>query len=368
MEIVLYQPQQNAKRIKVYIPFEFEKERMLIKTLPGRFYHKSQRLWSVINTEQNMHDLKTMFHGKLTIKDEKIKQALPKIILNEAAKDALRQTEQKLILKAYSENTIKIYKSELSGFFKYFENYELKNLIKEQIEAFVYHMVRKYRISESKQNGMINAIKFYYEQVLGMPREYYAIQRPKRTHSLPNVLGTDEAIKLIHSPENMKHEAILCTIYSAGLRISEVINLRITDIRSKEGYIFIRGAKGKKDRHVILSEVLLVLLRDYYRKNRPSYWLFEGQDGGQYSAKSIQNIYREAQKKSGANPWSTPHTLRHSFATHALELGENLRNVQVMMGHESSKTTEIYTHVINVNNKKMRNPLDILIKKATFKP
>jgi site-specific recombinase XerD len=114
--------------------------------------------------------------------------------------------------------------------------------------------------------------------------------------------------------------------------------------------------------------VLLVLLRDYYRKNRPSYWLFEGQDGGQYSAKSIQNIYREAQKKSGANPWSTPHTLRHSFATHALELGENLRNVQVMMGHESSKTTEIYTHVINVNNKKMRNPLDILIKKATFKP
>jgi integrase/recombinase XerD len=260
-----------------------------------------------------------------------------------------------------------MYLYELSCFLKYFENHELKNITKEQIDAFVYHMVSKHKISESKQNGLINAIKFFYEQVLAMPREYYTIQRPKRSQSLPNVLGTEETLRLINAPQNLKHRAILHTIYSAGLRMSEVINLRITDIRSNEGYIFIKGAKGKKDRHVILSQNLLEMLRAYYRGFKPSYWLFEGQDGGRYSARSVQNIYRAAQQKTGANPWSTPHTLRHSFATHALEFGENLRNVQVMLGHETSKTTEIYTHVINVSNKKMRNPLDIMMNSINFK-
>jgi site-specific recombinase XerD len=368
MEIIIYQPMQNAKRIKISIPFEFEKERALIKTIPGRFYHPQQRLWSIFNTVSNLEILKKLFNGKYKFQEDTKQVPLPKFVLNEDGKNALCLVEQKLILMAYSPNTIKLYKGELSWFFKYFENYEHKNITKEQIEAFVYHMISKHKIGESKQNGLINAIKFYYEQVLGMPREYYTIQRPKKAHSLPNVLGTEETLKLINVLENQKHRAILNTIYSAGLRISEVINLRLTDIRSKEGYIFIKGAKGKKDRHVILSETLLELLRDYYRKFKPSYWLFEGQSGGKYSAKSIQSIYRDAQQKSGANPWSTPHTLRHSFATHALEFGENLRNVQVMMGHETSKTTEIYTHVINVNNKKMRNPLDILMKNATFKP
>jgi integrase/recombinase XerD len=367
MEITIFLPIQKARRIKVQIPFEMAGERALMKTIASRFYHPQQRLWSVLNTEANLLLMKSLFKDKYKLVDEQAKAVVPKFLLSPKSTQVLRDTEQKLILKAYSQNTIKIYKSELACFLKYFENFELKNITKEQIEGFVYQMIVKYKLSESKQNGMINAIKFYYEHVLGMPREYYTIQRPKKAHILPNVLGTDEALKLINAPANLKHKAILYTIYSAGLRISELMNLRISDIRSAEGFIFIKAAKGKKDRHVLLSEVLLELLREYYRGYKPSYWLFEGQGGGKYSAKSIQSIYRLAQQKSGANPWSTPHTLRHSFATHALEFGENLRNVQVMMGHESSKTTEIYTHVINVNNKKMRNPLDIMMKNSTFK-
>jgi len=160
----------------------------------------------------------------------------------------------------------------------------------------------------------------------------------------------------------MIHQAILYTIYSAGIRMNELLNLGIKDIRSDEGYIYLKGGKGKKDRHTVLSPILLELLREYFKKERASYWLFEGQDGGRYSAKSVQSIFREAQKISGANPWSTPHTLRHSFATHLLEHGENLRNIQVMLGHSSTKTTEIYTHVMNINNKKIESPLDRIMK------
>lgn len=150
------------------------------------------------------------------------------------------------------------------------------------------------------------------------------------------------------------------TIYSAGLRISEAIQLRIADIHSDEGYLFIKWAKGKMDRRTVLSPHLLVLLRTYFRQYKPSYWLFEGQDGGQYSAKSIQMVFRRSVEKSSANPWATVHTLRHSFATHMLQQGTNLRYVQALLGHESSKTTEIYTHILSISNKNVQSPLDSL--------
>ncbi|NJO87894.1 MAG: tyrosine-type recombinase/integrase [Chloroflexia bacterium] len=287
-----------------------------------------------------------MFTGKYTVEEEQQTINQPKFTLNELSLLALAQAEQKLILKGYSPNTLKCYKSELACFLKYFENLDLKNITKDQIESYIYHLISKYKISESRQNGAINAIKFYYEQILGMPREYYDIQRPKKANQLPNTLSIEEVYKLINAPKNLKHRAILTTIYAAGLRMSELLNLRLKDIRSDEGYIFVKGGKGKKDRHTVLSNNLLKLLRNYYKDYKPSYWLFEGQDGGKYSASSVQSIFRGAQKASGANPWSTPHTLRHSFATHLLENGENLRNIQVLLGHESSKTTEIYTHVI----------------------
>lgn len=366
MKIIIYEPKRNAGRIKVHIPFEMLKERALLKAMPDKFYHKPQRLWSVRNTPDNINRLKAIFKGKCRVMLEREIPTLPRYLLDEQGEKALCDLEQKLILRAYSAHTIKTYKSELGSFLMYFQGNDLKNISKEQIESFVYHMVSKYKIGESKQNCLINAIKFYYEHVLGMPREYYDIQRPKRANSLPNVLSTEEVLKLINTPNNLKHRTILCTIYSAGLRVSEVINLRISDIRSDEGFIFVKGAKGKKDRHTTLSQNLLLMLREYYKKFKPAYWLFEGADGGKYSATSIQALFRRAQKDSGVNPWATPHTLRHSFATHALEYGENLRNIQIMLGHGSTKTTEIYTHVIQVNNKKLRNPLDVLLNRCSF--
>jgi site-specific recombinase XerD len=151
------------------------------------------------------------------------------------------------------------------------------------------------------------------------------------------------------------------TIYSGGLRISEAIDLRIKDLHSDEGYIFIKGSKGKQDRKTVLSSVLLKVLRTYYKAYKLSYWLFEGR----YSAKNIQQILRKSVDETGGNPWGTMHTLRHSFATHLMQEGVNLRIIQSMLGHASNKTTdrysgEIYTHVLAVNNKTVKSPLDFL--------
>ncbi len=366
MKILIYKPVRQAKRIKVSIPYDMKEEREMLKKIEGRWYHKNQKLWSIPYTPENFNLLQKLFAGKYEIVDQNSIPQRPSITLNTKSMEELAKMHQKLVLKGYSEHTLRNYKHELTGFLKYFENFDLKKLDKEKIESYIFYLVDKYKIGESQQNMAINAIKFYYEQVLGMPREYYQIQRPKKRKSLPNVMSQEEVLKLINYPKNLKHKAILYTIYSCGLRVSELLNLRIKDIHSDEGFVYIKGGKGKKDRHTVLSENLLILLREYFKKYKPSYWLFEGQDGGKYSAKSVQAIFRKAREATGVNPWATPHTLRHSFATHLLENGENLRNIQIMLGHDSSKTTEIYTHVINVSNKKIKNPLDIILKSNKF--
>jgi site-specific recombinase XerD len=230
----------------------------------------------------------------------------------------------------------------------------------------VFFLINKHKIGEQQQNMVINAIKCYYEHTLEMPREYYNITRPKKSKDLPNVLSTEEVRQIINQPTNIKHRAILHVIYGGGLRVGEVRRLRVKDIRSEDGYIFIKDSKGKRDRHTVLSPLLLDLLRDYYRQHRPSYWLFEGQDGGQYSDKSIQQIYRAAAKATNSNPWSTPHTLRHSFATHLMERGVNIRYIQSALGHASTKTTEVYTRVLGINSKTLKSPLDSLYESVTF--
>lgn len=363
---IIYQNHKSASRIKVWLPYNNHELRSEFKKLNTTWWHPNQKLWSIVNTEENLALMKKVFNNNFEVKLLNKKVSLPNIVLNQKSEKILSTYKQKLILSAYSKNTINTYAHEMKFYLKYFENNNIIQVNKKQIEAYVFKLITKYNISESKQNTLINAIKFYYEKVLNQDREIYDIKRPKKSKQLPNVLSMEETFKLINSPTNIKHKAILYTLYSAGLRNSEVLNLRVRDIHSNDGYLFIKGGKGKKDRYSILSNSLLELLRKYYKQHKPSYWLFEGQDGGKYSSKSIQNIFRKAQQKSGASPWSTPHTLRHSFATHLLENGQNLRTIQHLLGHSSSKTTEIYTHILSVNNKNTISPLDIIEKKFKF--
>jgi site-specific recombinase XerD len=243
----------------------------------------------------------------------------------------------------------------------------ISDINSEMIRSYHEYLIQTKRISHSYQNQSINAIKFYLEKILNQPPERYDLVRPRSQKKLPVILSKREVISLLDTIKNVKHKAMLTTIYASGLRVSELLNLRIEDIDSDNGRIWIRSGKGKKDRMTLLPDSLLQLLRCYYVQYRPYQWLFEGIGGGQYSASSLRRVFVRAKQRAGIRKKATVHTLRHSFATHLLENGTNLRFIQVLLGHSSSRTTEIYTHVAENDLANVVSPLEGLDKTGTFK-
>ncbi len=263
----------------------------------------------------------------------------------------------KLELKRYTNSTVRTYVSFFEIFINHYKEKELKTINESDIRAFLQKLIQR-NVSNSYLNQAINAIKFYYEVVLGMPNRFYEIERPRKESKLPTVISKEEVLSIIENANNIKHRCIIQLLYSAGLRRSELKNLKIEDIDSKRMLIRVEETKGNKDRHTLLSQTALKDLRLYYKEWRPKNFLFEGQNGGRYSGESVLKIVKRAAQKSRIRQSVTPHILRHSFATHLLESGTDLRQIQVMLGHGSSKTTEIYTHVATNTFKSIKNPLD----------
>ncbi|MFK7906886.1 MAG: tyrosine-type recombinase/integrase [Chitinophagales bacterium] len=365
------------RRLLVLIPHERQDWVKAIKTVVGRMWHPEQKFWTVPYTKDTLtklHDLfgkelELSFNPKATIpniyiappkkeKPKAKKKAKEKLLLKHP--EALVALEQKLMLKRYSFATIRSYKSHFSFFLLQYNDTKPEDISEQQIIEYILLQIEERKISESTQNSIINSIKFYYESVLGNSRKVYKIPKPKKSKQLPNVLSEQEVVKLIKVVDNLKHKCILLLIYSAGLRRSEVINLKVKDIQKARNYVFVKGGKGKKDRYTLLSEKVLRYLRAYYKEQKPVDWLFEGQYGGQYSPTSVQKIFTAAKLKSKVNSYATVHTLRHSFATHLLERGVDLRYIQKLLGHDSIKTTEIYTHITKKGMEKLQSPLDNL--------
>ena len=272
--------------------------------------------------------------------------------------EVMKKYTDLLIQKRYSKNTIKTYCNYFKDFCTYFNEEKLEDVTKDKINSYILEMINFKNISISQQNQRINAIKFYYEKVLGREKQYYELHRPHKEHKLPKVLSKNEVKNILNSCNNIKHKCILMLIYSAGLRRSELLNLKVSDIDSERMVINIKGAKGMKDRISLLSDNLLNILRKYYKEYKPKAYLFEGQGGGKYSATSVANILKKAAMKAGIRKNVTPHMLRHNFATHLLEQGTDLRYIHELLGHNSSKTTEIYTHVSKRAIDKIKNPVD----------
>ena len=264
---------------------------------------------------------------------------------------------RKLELKRYANSTIKTYVSCFETFINHYSDREIKDLNEEDIRLYLQKLIRE-DFSHSYINQAINAIKFYYEVVLEMPNRFYAIERPRPIEQLPKVLAKEEIMAIIEHTNNIKHRCIVSLLYSAGLRRIELLNLKLEDIDSKRMVIKVRSGKGNKDRFTILSEKLLGDLRKYYKEWRPTNFLFEGPGRKAYSPESVSSIVKNAAKKANIKKRVTPHMLRHSFATHLLENGTDLRYIQVLLGHRSTKTTEIYTHVATNIFFKIKNPLD----------
>lgn len=263
-----------------------------------------------------------------------------------------------LTIKRYSESTKKSYTAYMLDFVMAFEGEDLSEITMQEINAYILHLIEEEKISASQQNLRINAIKFYYEKVLGRERQYYNIERPRKEQKLPDVLSREEVFSMLVSLENLKHSCIIAVIYSCGLRREEVLSLKVEDINSDRMTIKIRDAKGNKDRYVQLAKFTLEILRKYYKKYQPREWLFESPSGGKYSASSIQKIVKKAGREAGIKRRVYPHLLRHSFATHHLEQGTDIRYIQDWMGHHSIKTTQIYTHVSKASFDRFQNPID----------
>lgn len=274
---------------------------------------------------------------------------------------ALAAYTEMLRLKNYSENTIKNYRNWFLFFLNYFPDRKPSTISKNEILDFMVKFRSSSKWSATSQNQLINAIKFFYEKLLGRPREMYDLPRAKKPDQLPAVFAESEILKILNSLDNLKHKTILCLAYGAGLRVSEVVNMQVKDIDSARMVITVRQGKGKKDRIVMLSEKLLILLRVYYMQYKPKSWLFEGQSGEQYSSRSAQLVLAHAKKKAGITKKGSIHALRHSFATHLYEGGTDLLSIKELLGHNSLRTTMQYTHVSKKSLSKIQSPLDKLI-------
>jgi len=265
---------------------------------------------------------------------------------------------QKLELKRYANNTVKTYVSCFEDFLNYYNKSNVDELNENDVRNYLEFLIKMDR-SDSYINQAINSIKFYYETVLGMPNRFYSIERPRKKRKLPVVLSKEDISLIIKNANNLKHKCIISLLYSAGLRRSELLNLKLTDIESKRMLIRVQDAKGNKDRYTLLSETILKDLRKYYKQYKPKEYLFEGQFKKQYSPNSVGKVVSNAAIKAGIKIPVSSHILRHSFATHLLESGVDIRYIQLLLGHNSTKTTEIYTHVAKNSFNFIKNPLDV---------
>lgn len=277
-----------------------------------------------------------------------------------AMETIITQFQQKLRLQRYAENTIKTYSTCLSKFLQAFHRYNMEQVSEKNIENYISHLVEKEQISDSFQKQMLGTIGMYFEQCLGRKLSLKHLYPKRSQYKLPKYLSQQEVKRMLDAAENIKHRCILKLLYGGGLRVSEVLALTLNDIDSPNMLIHIQDAKGRKDRTVMLSDSLLSDLRAYFVKDRPKYFLFEGQSGEGYSARSIQAVVKQLASKAGIAKPVTPHVLRHSFATHLIENGTDIRYVQDLLGHNSIKTTELYTHITDVSKSKIKSPLDHL--------
>lgn len=334
-------------------------EDLAIRAFEGRRYSVTHGCWYIPDEPGRVKLLEERLaqFGPVRWATEKVKAQVPMVAVPESFRELL-------LMKRYSPRTAGHYVIQFRKFLEYIHPVEAADFGEQEVQRYLLHLVDELKVSVSTQNQAINAIKFYLERVKKGPRKEYFIDRPFKPQQLPTVLSPEEVVRLLAQVKNVKHQCMVQLLYSAGLRLSELLNLECADIDVSRKMIVVRGGKGAKDRMTLLSHTLLQTLQGYRAQYRPQRWLFEGPGGGQYSARSVGNIVHQAAKGAGIDKRVSPHTLRHSFATHLLEAGTDIRYIQSLLGHNSSKTTERYTHVTRKGFERLVSPLDLLYSKG----
>lgn len=344
-----------------------------VKNIHGRRWNAEQKMWEVPYTKLTLRFLDKYFSPdqlQWTFKaSEDIPEQHPAVEHPQRAGEkttpakfeaAVTALEQVLLLKRYSWRTIKAYKNCFRQFIRHYDDTKPSQITRRQINDYLTLLIRERQISVSHQSQIMSAIKMFYGSVMEQEEKIRNLFQPKPAKKLPQVFTEEEVTALLRAVDNLKHRCMLMLVYSAGLRLGEAINLQITDLQPAQNRLFVRGGKGKKDRCTLFSSKVWEQLKAYIEMYKPVEWVFEGQNGGQYSERSLQKVFTLAKLRSMVNPNATVHTLRHSFATHLLEKGVDLRYIQELLGHESSKTTEIYTHITHKGWDKIKSPIDDL--------
>jgi len=350
---------KHGKELRLQLIFPFNKVyTQKIKQIADARWSNSLKSWHIPYTKDAINQLKTLF-PELDLKTEET--IFAKTTQHSEIVELIGKYRQWMEHKRYSPNSIDSYTDAVKRFLTFLYPKRASEIEAEDMVGFVNEYVIANNYSFSYQNQIINGVKLFYKEVIHAKLDIEKLQRPRREHKLPNVLSKDEVKMILCSVENKKHYTMLSIIYACGLRRSELINLKPENIDSKRHLLLIVNSKGKKDRVIPISDKIIELLRVYYKMYKPKKWLFEGQfPEMKYSETSLQKVLKKALIIAKIKKPVTLHWLRHSYATHLLENGTDLRYIQELLGHKSSKTTEIYTHVTEKSLLKIKSPFDDL--------
>jgi integrase/recombinase XerD len=349
---VRYEPKQHKGNDVIFVRFEYDRDlNARIRKLTGAQWSHTEKAWYVPN---NAHYRRLFGLAAPLASKDVLTHIHPTNV------PALTRLVETLQLKAYSESTLKTYRNEFAQLLYILKDRLVDDLTPDRLRSYFLYCINTLKLSENTLHSRINAIKFYFEQVLHREKFFFEIPRPKKPSILPKVISPEDIKQLFAVTTNLKHNTMLKLCYGMGLRVSEIVALKIKDIDSKNGQVFIERAKGKKDRYANLPESILEQLRAYYVAYKPKLYLFEGQYGDQYSSRSAQKVFKDALKKAKINKEVGIHGLRHSFATHLLEGGTDIKFIQELLGHNDIKTTLRYTQVSEKSLKNIKSPLDKL--------
>ncbi len=366
-----YQKKQDS----LIVLFKYNQQLLSMIKRSGKFkWSISLKYWYSDFSQENFQLIKQSFKDIANIYEDSSIFETPikplirkKRIISDRNKEMVRSYISYLKGKRYSESTVKTYFTFLADFLAFVNHIPLENLTNRDVEIFIEEVFipRGYSISTHRQ--FISALKLFIVFYPNSHIQNLALTRPKRSKFLPTVLSKEEIIDILRYTRNLKHRAILALIYSAGLRIGELLNLQLKHIDIDRRQIIIKNSKGRKDRNVILAESFIPLLLNYLNTYNPSIFFAEGKLGQKYSAPSIRAFLKRSCKAANVSKTVTPHTLRHSYATHLLENGIDLRYIQELLGHSKPETTMLYTHVSKKDLLKIESPLDIALKKLSKK-
>lgn len=359
--------EQKVHRKKPQLLIKFKYNNVLInmvRTIKSASWSKTLKSWYIEDTKENLLLVQHTFENITSINTSKLsKKEVFKRNLTLAQKSLLNSFYLYLKGKRYSQSTIQTYSFFIADFINFHTQTPIDKLTNRHVELFIEKVFIERNYSISSQRQFISALKIFIVFYPHTNINDLVLERPKKSRKLPSILSQEEVLQIITATQNIKHRAIIALIYSCGLRISELINLKLADFHIERKQLIVKNGKGRKDRYISLADSFLPLLSNYYYSYKPKLFFVEGQNGGKYSAESVRQFLKKSCLKSGILKTVTPHTLRHSYATHLLENGVDIRYIQSLLGHAKPETTMIYTHVKRKDLMEIQNPLDIALKK-----